>query len=299
MARPAGAERAAYGALLDALRGLTWPARAPVRGGSSGTHRSRLRGVSPEFTEYRPYRQGDDTRRLDWRLLARTDRAFLRVTSERATLGTLFAVDASASMAYPADHRSKWEYARALTVGLTAVVHASGDPAGLVVAVGAAVRRLPLRTRRGVVSDAVRTLASVEPHGSAPLAPALGLVAQARRLVLVSDWLGDTDDVVRFIRTRIARGVEAHAVHIVARDELSPPDTPFLARDPEHPEIERPLAEATHASYVREFARWRDELGASWRSAGAAYTVVATDEPLDLAVRRIVRPGASARVVTW
>ncbi|HEU4565419.1 MAG TPA: DUF58 domain-containing protein, partial [Gemmatimonadaceae bacterium] len=60
---------AGYGALLDALRGVRWPARRPVRGTTTGAHASRMVGVSPEFTEYRPYRQGDDPRRLDWKLL--------------------------------------------------------------------------------------------------------------------------------------------------------------------------------------------------------------------------------------
>src|SRR5919206_2104720 len=86
--------------LLDSLRGVSWPARGTVRGTTAGTHRSRMRGISPEFTEYRPFRQGDDARRLDWKLLARTDRAYLRVTRDRATLGTVVVVDASASMAF-------------------------------------------------------------------------------------------------------------------------------------------------------------------------------------------------------
>ncbi|MDQ4081211.1 MAG: DUF58 domain-containing protein, partial [Gemmatimonadota bacterium] len=124
---------AGYGALLDALRGVTWPARRPARGSTSGTHRSRPRGVSPEFTEYRPYRQGDDPRRLDWRLLARTDRAYLRITSDRATLSTLVLVDASASMAFPVQSLGKWDHARRLAIGLVGVAHASGDPVAITV----------------------------------------------------------------------------------------------------------------------------------------------------------------------
>src|SRR5918912_411906 len=114
--------------LLDALRGLTWPARGTVRGATAGTHRSRMRGLSPEFTEYRPFRQGDDARRLDWKLLARTDRAYLRITRDRATLGTVVIVDASASMAFPVETLAKWGQACRLAVGLLAVAHAAGDP---------------------------------------------------------------------------------------------------------------------------------------------------------------------------
>ena len=69
--------------MLDALRGVRWPARRPVAAGLPGAHRSRQRGTSGEFTEYRLYRQGDDPRRLDWKLLARSDRAFVRLTDDR------------------------------------------------------------------------------------------------------------------------------------------------------------------------------------------------------------------------
>src|SRR5918999_3465257 len=123
----------AYGTLLDDLRGVVWPARRAARGAAAGSHASRLTGASPEFTEYRPYRQGDDPRRLDWKLLARTDRAYLRITSDRATHATWVVLDASASMGYPPDSRAKWEQACALAAGLLAVAHAGGDPVGLAV----------------------------------------------------------------------------------------------------------------------------------------------------------------------
>ena len=78
-----------YAALLDAVRGIRWPARTAVRGGIPGAHTSRLRGISAEFTEYRPYRQGDDTRRVDWKLFARSDRAYIRLSNDRAILPTM------------------------------------------------------------------------------------------------------------------------------------------------------------------------------------------------------------------
>ena len=52
----------------------------------AGTHHSKQRGTSAEFTEYRLYRQGDDPRRIDWRLLARSDRAYIRLATDRAIM---------------------------------------------------------------------------------------------------------------------------------------------------------------------------------------------------------------------
>src|SRR4051812_9841273 len=109
-----------YGELLDAVRGVRWPAARRVGGATLGAHPSKLRGNSSEFSEFRPYRQGDDPRRVDWRLLARSDRAYVRLTTDRATLRTAVVVDASASMAYPLETRGKWVRAREVAVGLAA-----------------------------------------------------------------------------------------------------------------------------------------------------------------------------------
>ena len=84
-----------YGALLEAVRGVRWPAQRAVSAGATGVHPSHTRGSAAELVEYRPYRQGDDPRRLDWKLLARSDRAFTRLAPHQAVLGTLVAVDAS------------------------------------------------------------------------------------------------------------------------------------------------------------------------------------------------------------
>ena len=278
-----------YGPLLDALRGVSWPARRVVRGSAMGTHRSRLRGVSPEFTEYRPYRQGDDPRTLDWKLLARTDRAYRRITADRATLGTIVLVDASLSMRFPAGAGSKWEHACRLAVGLIAVAHAAGDPAGLVVPTPDATRNLAPRTRRGVIAEAARLLSEIAPEGSAPLAPALAHFRRATRVAILSDFLGDADALLRAAHERIIGGGEVEAVHVVARDELDPPEASIMATDPEAPDVRRALVDATRAGYRSEFAAWRASLARQWRDAGAGYPEVATDEPAEHAVRRIAR----------
>jgi uncharacterized protein (DUF58 family) len=280
---------AGYGALLDALRGVTWPARRPARSSTSGTHRSRLRGVSPEFTEYRPYRQGDDPRRLDWRLLARTDRAYLRITSDRATLSTLVLVDASASMAFPIHSLGKWDHARRLTIGLVGVAHASGDPVAITVVSARGVYRTEPRTRRGVVAECARLLDAAEPAGDPNLAEAMRHAESARRIAIISDFLGDVGPVLQASRTLLGDGGEVVAVHIVAREELEPSSDPILATDPEHEDIRRALTPDTTDAYEERFAEWRAWLAREWRSAGAAYELTVTDERPERVVRRVAQ----------
>lgn len=281
-----------YGALLDAVRGVRWPARRPVPAGAPGAHQARSRGVAPEFAEYRPYRQGDDPRRLDWKLLARSDKAFIRLAPDHAILGTTFVVDASASMAFPAGSLGKWTMARALVVALAAAAHAAADPVGLAVVAQDDERRLEPRTRRGVLAELARTLDDVTPRGSAPLAPSLA--GSAARCVVVTDCLGDIDDTRQALARHRARGGESHLIHVVSRAELEPGDEAVMATDPEDAALERPLVAATRAAYLERFTEFRARIAREMRGDGIAYHEVVDDDAPEIVVRRIVQPGAAA-----
>jgi uncharacterized protein (DUF58 family) len=277
-----------YGALLEAVRGVRWPARRVVAGGAPGVHPARTRGVSSEFVEYRPYRQGDDPRRLDWKLLARSDRAFIRLAPDRAVIGTLIAVDASASMAFPLPGLGKWVAAKRLAVACAAIAHGAGDPVGLALAGAKGVARFAARTRRGVVAEIARTLDSITPAGNTPLADAF--VGASSRVLVITDCLGDVAALRRAARAHVAAGGEVHVAHVVAREELEPARAAILATDPEDAAVARPLTTAVHAAYRAVFDEWRAEVSRGWHADGVTYHEVADDEAADVAVRRIVSP---------
>ena len=184
-----------YGPILDAVRGLTWPARRRVSGVHTGSHLSRLRGRAPELSEYRLYRQGDDPRQLDWKLLARSDRAFTRLSDDRAVHPTWFLVDASASMAFPSASQAKWWMARALATALASIAQRAGDPVGAIIVASGGTAHVRARTRADVLVELVSALGSVTPAGAAEAAPSLVLVPERARLVILSDLLGDAAPV--------------------------------------------------------------------------------------------------------
>ncbi len=290
-----------YGPLLDALRGVRWPARRAVGAGPAGTHRSTQRGTAGEFTEYRLYRQGDDPRALDWKLLARSDRAFVRLCDDRALLTTWFVVDGSASMAFPDEQSgavSKWRLARRLTVGLAAVAHASSDPVGLLVAHGGGVTRVPPRTRRGTVQELARVLDATACGGTAELAPLMAQLPTSARLVIVSDALGDLDALLKVAAAHAVAGALVEYVHVVAREELEPPAGVHLARDPEQVAVERVLEARGRAGYREAFAAFRRDVAQRWRAVGAGYTQISTALDAARAVRSVVlgtRPPSGER----
>lgn len=281
-----------YAALLDAVRGIRWPARVAVRGGIPGAHTSRLRGISAEFTEYRPYRQGDDTRRIDWKLFARSDRAYIRLSNDRAILPTMIVLDASASMAFPVSTNAKWMLAAQLGVALGAVARNSGDPVGLVVAQEEEPLLLAPRMRRSVTLEIIRAVSGTRPAGNAPLAPSVSVAAQyGGRIVIVTDLLGDSAELLTVMSRLVAAGREVHAVHVIAAEEIDPPSDAAMVSDPESPSVRRALTGETRDSYITAYAAWRDQIAHEFSDAGVAYTeAIVGEETPDHLIRRITAP---------
>jgi len=288
-----------FAALLDSVRGIRWPARSAVRGGIPGAHTSKMRGISAEFTEYRPYRQGDDLGRIDWKLFARSDRAFIRLSNDRTILSTTIVLDASASMNFPVETRAKWNFATELAIGLAAVARSSADPVGLIIAQKGKTVQLAPRTRQGVIHEMLRAVSEAKPEGDEPLSPALtSAMRVSQRIVLITDFLGDADDLLADAARGIVGAKEIHAIHIVAPEELNPSRDMLLVADPEVPEVRRPLTGDARDVYTEAFAAWRESLSHAWADSGVSYTMaVVGEETPDHLIRRIAAPRGMAAMV--
>ena len=286
-----------YGALLDGVRGARWSARLRPRTTNVGAHQARRIGPNVEVTEYRPYRQGDDPRRLDWKLLARTDRAYVRLAPDIATSPTLLLLDASASMGAGLGGETKWRQARMLCVGLAAVARGAGDPIGLVIVSGAGARRLAPRARGDVVREMIRVIDDVTVSGAPTLSPQLEGMRGVERVVLISDLLGDTEALLSRGASLVARGVEVIVVHLVARAELAPDVERAVAVDPEDATLRRPLAKGARRAYDSAFAEFRSGMRNRWLGTGARYVEIVDDQPPADAVRRLIRAAMGSGAV--
>lgn len=284
----AAAEVFSYGEILDQVRPLRWPARSAVSAVLPGRHLSQRRGTSAEFTEYRPYRQGDPPHKIDWKVFARTDRAYIRLSPDQAVLPTAFVVDASASMAFPAVTNDKYARACRIATGLASIAYNGGDQVGIVIAAGSGTNTFPPRSRRGVIPEIARTLGATQPGGEATIADALTTAARfARRVVVISDMLGDLEQTLAVARAERARESELYAVHVVGADELDPPRLAAV-EDPEDPALRRTLSDSSRDEYTRRFAEWRAAVASSWRAAGVTYHQSVTGTALLPDLRRIV-----------
>src|SRR5437667_12509839 len=91
---------------------LTMVARSVVEGLLSGVHKSPYKGFSVEFAEHRQYYPGDEIRHIDWRVLGKTDRYYIKEYEEATNLKACLLGDARGSMAYRAKRQSKSEDAQ-------------------------------------------------------------------------------------------------------------------------------------------------------------------------------------------
>jgi uncharacterized protein (DUF58 family) len=179
-------------AVITRLGNLTLFARKPMLGNVSGRHRSPHRGSSVEFAEYRKYVPGDDTRRLDWRTYARTDRFYVKEFEADTNLRLVNVLDTSGSMGYGSGDETKLDYARKLLAPLSYLAAQQGDAVGLVCAGGEGVeRQIPPRRSGAHLRHVFEQLGQIRATGSTGLVAALHAVAeqtpQRALIVILSD----------------------------------------------------------------------------------------------------------------
>ncbi len=118
-------------AVLARIGNLELVARSVVDGVINGLHRSPFFGSSVDFAEHRGYVAGDDIRRVDWRVYARTDRYFVKEFEADSNANFVVLLDVSSSMAF-GERITKLDYAKTLAACLTYLVHKQRDRVGLV-----------------------------------------------------------------------------------------------------------------------------------------------------------------------
>ena len=119
-------------AMLSRLAALPIETRVPMLGNVVGKHRSPHRGSSVEFAEYRKYVPGDDTRRLDWKAFARSDRFYIKEFEADTNLRAYFVVDASGSMNFAGKGEAKIQFARRIAASLAYLLVRQGDALSLI-----------------------------------------------------------------------------------------------------------------------------------------------------------------------
>jgi uncharacterized protein (DUF58 family) len=279
--------------LLSRLGALPFEARVPMMGNVAGKHRSPHRGSSVEFAEYRKYVPGDDTRRLDWKAFARSDRFYIKEFEADTNLRAYFVVDASGSMKFSGHGEQKIQFARRMAASLAYLLVNQGDAAGLSVCTDKLHVEVPPSRRVAHLERIFQTLANTEPGGETGLIGALHTIAekisQRAFVVILSDLfaepalLGDALQHLRYRKHDIA------VFHLMDPLELGFEfDRPHRFVDLEDGTslvAEPSLIAEEYKSALKQFLA---EVRAKCHDAAADYQLVTTDSPPEPLLREFL-----------
>lgn len=278
---------------VSRLGGLEFVTEGVVEGFLTGLHRSPRRGFSVEFAEHRMYQPGDELRYVDWKLLGRNDRLYVKQFEEETNLRAMLVTDVSASMAWSgsAATLSKLEYARRLVAALALLLLRQRDATGLVAFDDEVRAVLPARARSSQWRQLALALAGLTPGRGTAAEPALRQVIRLLRrrglVVFVSDLLLERELALTVLRFLRHRGHQVVVLHLMDPGEVEL-DGPAEARfeDPESGDsvVLRPRdwAGAYRETVTGVVSAWRREC----RRRGIGYARITTDTPYGLALRR-------------
>lgn len=292
MDRPDVSSRRARLDLLDPLEvsklgGLELITDGVVEGFLSGLHRSPRRGFSVEFAEHRMYQAGDELRYVDWKILGRNDRLYVKQFEEETNLRAMIVFDISRSMAWtgsPETVLPKLAYAQRLIAALSLVLIRQRDATGLITFDDDVRSVTPPRARLSHWRQLLGTLTGLEAGQGTAAEPALQrVVSQLRRrglVVFVSDLLLDRALALKALRFLRHRGHQVLVLHIMDPGEVA------LSVQNEA-RFEDPESRTAVVLSPRDWAgAYRDTVRAvvsEWRLAcrrhGIAYHRVTTDTP--------------------
>ena len=267
------------------LRALDLTIGRRIEGLLSGDHRSSILGTGSELAQVRPYVAGDDVRRIEWNVTARTGETHVRVDLAERVLVTWLALDVSASMSFGTAERRKADVAEGVALALGHLASRRGNRLGLVSFGDGNAQAIPPRQGRAGMLGlllALRREPVLEGGGATSLGDALGLVSRLARqrsfVAVVSDFRGPRD--WRTPLLQLAGGHDVLAVEIRdPREETLPNVGELRLVDPE---TGRQLRVDTASARLRErfaaaAAAERAEVARELTSLGVGHVVVSTE----------------------
>ena len=275
--------------VVSKLRRIDLKARLVVEGFLTGLHRSPVKGFSVEFAEYRQYMPGDELKRIDWKVYAKTDRFYIREYQEETYLRAYLLLDTSGSMAYKSDKISKLEYASYLAASLAYLLLKQKDSVGLVQFGTKIEKYIPPRQAGAHLTVLLNTLDKIKPGGETDLSKTFHQLAERikrRGLVIIfSDLFDAKEKVIKALRHFRHRKHEVLVFHILDRNEIDFAfAAPLVLKDLESkneltidPRIIRKEYQHTFDDFFNDFRR-------QCRESRIDYHLITTDMPFDRAL---------------
>ncbi len=269
--------------VLSRLMHLPLSARFPMEGTVSGHHKSPHRGSSVEFAEYRNYVQGDDIRRLDWRVFGRTDRFYLKEFEAETNLRCYFVLDCSGSMGFSKAGQSKLEYAKKIIATLAYLTIHEGDAIGLICVGEKALIEIPPRRNPAHLKLILDTLLNAKPHGETGLVPVMHDLAEKIRrravVIVLSDFFCEPAPLMSCFQHLRFQKHDLALFHLLDRAEVMFQfDRPMRFVDMENNFSLVTEPAGIRDEYLRQLNLFLEQMRAGAHEFGVEYRRVITDE---------------------
>jgi uncharacterized protein (DUF58 family) len=274
---------------VSKLTRLDLTARLVVEGFLTGLHRSPYHGFSVEFAEHRQYMPGDPLRHLDWRVLAKSDRKYIKQYEEETNLRAMLLVDTSASMGYGSHGVTKLDYARQLAASLAYLMLRQNDAVGMFAFATGRAELIPPRSTLGHARPLLLLLERLTPGGATDFTSSLHSLAErmTRRglVILISDLLDEPERIAQAIHHFRHRKHEVLVFHV-----LDPQEVAFdFEREAVYVDLESGERVTTRPQELRPDYRarvsaWRDQIRQFCIEKRAEYVPLTTDQPYDRAL---------------
>jgi uncharacterized protein (DUF58 family) len=277
---------------LARLEQLELVSRKIFMGRMKGERRSKKKGQSVEFADYRNYVVGDDLRHLDWNLFARLEKLFIRLFMEEEDLHFYVLIDNSLSMDF--GNPTKLQYAKQVAAALGFIGLVNMDRVVVEAFNDHLVQSMPAARGRRSVWRLMDFLNQLEPAGPSDLKHALrtfSLKCSGKGIVvLLSDFMdkGGYEEALRYI---IARQLDIYVIHILSQEEIEPE----IVGDLRLTDIEdEDVAEITVSSpllkrYKQNLAAYQAGLNEFLTRRGASYLFTSNQVPFERLVLTYLR----------
>jgi len=270
--------------VLQQIGNLELVARGVVEGFLQGLHRSLFLGQSMDFAEHRPYTPGDDPRRVDWKVYARTERYFVKEFEAETNTNFTVLLDCSRSMDFPDGGVSKFDYARFVAACLSFLARKQGDRVGILTFDSEVRDIVPCSARH--LELVLMTVARTRPERQGDFATALRDVVSRRTkkglVALVSDFYLDPEEL-RGPMTQLREvGNDVMAFHVLSPAERDLPyQGKFMLEDLETEEVLPMAPEQLREEYQALMTGHVAEVGRVFANTGADHVLIDTARPLD------------------
>ncbi len=277
-------------------------ARHVVEGYMSGEHKSPFRGFSIEFTQHREYVPGDDTRHLDWKVLGRTDRYYLKQYEQETNYVAHILLDASESMRYgsgikgggraaakrgtTASTLSKFDYGKTMAACLSYLILHQRDAISLsLFDDGVVQKHIPRTGNLNSIHGIMSTLAAFNPSAKTNVGDVLHQMAgQIKRkgiVILISDLFDDEQKILDGIQHLRFGGQEVIVFHVMDPFELQFPfDGNVEFEGLEQTPILKTRPHDIRKSYMRELDAFKQRVSEGCERNSTHYLLVDTSHPL-------------------